>query len=78
LKKRWQPPPKTRSICWSQLACRACKRRRPLVTVVGRYQVAGCASRGSEWRATAYSTPTIHCTVRLFLGVISGWAGSFS
>jgi hypothetical protein len=32
-------------------------------------------SRGSEWRATAYSTlttsPTIHCTVRLFLGVIS-------
>jgi hypothetical protein len=51
-------------------------RRLPLVVVVGRHQVAGSASRGSEWRATAYSTPTtsptIHCTVRLFLGVVSG------
>jgi hypothetical protein len=48
----------------------------PLVAVVGRHQVAGSASRGSEWRATSYSTPTtsptIHCTVRLFLGVVSG------
>jgi hypothetical protein len=58
------------------LACRACTRRRPLVAVVGRHQVAGSASRGREWRAIAYCTPTtlptIHCTVRLFLGVVSG------
>jgi hypothetical protein len=43
---------------------------------IGRRGGSAPASRGSEWRANAYSTPTtspiVHCTVRLFLGVVSG------